>query len=158
MAEQIPMTAKGRAKLESDLQTWEDKRPKVAQDVAEAREMGDLRENGQYHAAREELSMIDAKIRDLKDKLARATLITEKNIERDIVAVGAKVAVRDLGDRSEEVYHLVGEGEQDYAQNKILVTSPFGQGLVGHKAGETVEITVPRGILRYKILKIDYEV
>ena len=151
------MTAKGRARLEAELKGWEDKRPKVAQDVAEAREMGDLRENGQYHAAREELGMIDAKIRDLQDKLARATLITEKDIERDIVAVGAKVSVRDLSDRSEEVFHLVGEGEQDYAQNRILVTSPLGQGMVGRKVGETAEIAVPRGTLRYKILKIEYD-
>ena len=151
------MTAKGREKLEAELKVWEGKRPQVAQDVAEARAMGDLRENGQYHAAREELGMIDAKIRDLKDKLARGELIEEKDVEKDVVAIGAKVKVRDLGDKSEEVYHLVGEGEQDYAQNRILVTSPLGQGMVGHKVGESVEIPVPRGKLRYKILKIDYE-
>ena len=151
------MTAKGRAKLEKELKTWEDKRPQVAQDVAEARDMGDLRENGQYHAAREELGMIDAKVRDLKDRLARAELIEAKDVEKDVVAIGAKVKVRDLGDKSEEVFHLVGAGEEDYAQNKILVTSPFGQGLIGHKVGDTVEIQVPRGVLKYRILKIDYE-
>ena len=151
------MTAKGRAKLEKDLKSWEDKRPKVAQDVAEAREMGDLRENAQYHAAREELSMIDAKIRDLTDRLARAELIEAKDVERDVVAIGAKAKVRDLSDKSEEVFHLVGAGEEDYTKNKILVTSPFGQGLIGHKVGDTVEIQVPRGVLKYKILKIAYE-
>ena len=155
--ESVPMTVKGRAKLEKELKVWEDKRPKVAQDVAEAREMGDLRENAQYHAAREELGMIDAKIRDLQDRLARAEILTDKDVEKDVAAIGAKVRVKDLGDKSEEVYHLVGEGEQDYAQNKILVTSPFGQGLIGHKVGETVQIQVPRGTLKYKILKIDYE-
>ena len=155
--DQIPMTAKGREKLEKELKTWEDKRPKVAQDVAEAREMGDLRENGQYHAAREELGMIDAKVSSLKDKLARAVLIKAEDIEKDIVQLGARVTVRDLGDRSEEVYHLVGEGEQDYSQNKILAVSPLGQGLMVHKVGDTVEIPVPKGKLRYRILKIDYE-
>ena len=152
------MSAKGREKLQADLKAWEDKRPKVAQDVAEAREMGDLRENAQYHAAREELSMIDAKIRDLADKLARAEVIRDDEIERDIVAIGARVSVRDLGDKSEEDFHLVGEGEQDPAQNRILVTSPFAQGLIGHKVGEIVQIQVPRGTLRFRILKIDYSI
>ena len=110
-----------------------------------------------FRSAREELSLIDAKVRDLKDKLARAEMIREKDIERDVVMLGAKVTVQDLKHKSKETFHLVGEGEQDYAQNKILVTSPFGQGLVGHKVGETVEIAVPRGTLRYKILKIDYD-
>lgn len=151
------MTAKGREKLEAELKTWEDKRPKVAKDVAEAREMGDLRENGQYHAAREELAMIDAKVRDLKDKLARAVLIKASDIEKDLIQLGAKVTVKDLDDKVEEVYHLVGEGEQDYSQNRILVTSPLGQGLMIHKIGDVVEIPVPRGKLRYKILKIQYE-
>ena len=152
------MTAKGRAKLEAEIRfLQEERRPQVAKDVAEAREMGDLRENGQYHAAREELGMIDAKVRDLKDKLARAVILEEKDIERDVVMLGAQVTVQDLKDKSKETFHLVGEGEQDYAQNKILIASPFGQGLVGHKIGETVEIAVPRGTLRYKILKIDYE-
>ena len=155
--ETVPMTEKGRRKVEQELKAWEDKRPKVAQDVAEAREMGDLRENAQYHAAREELSMIDAKVRDLKDKLARAEMIAEKDIERDVVMLGAGVTVQDLKDKSKETFFLVGEGEQDYTQNKILVTSPFGQGLVGHKVGETVEIAVPRGTQRYKILKIEYD-
>lgn len=156
--DEIPMTTKGREKLEAEIRHLEqDKRPQVAQDVAEAREMGDLRENGQYHAAREELAMIDAKVRDLKDKLARAVLIKAEDIEKDIVQLGARVTVRDLGDRSEEVYHLVGEGEQDYSQNRILAVSPLGQGLLVHKVGDTVEIPVPKGKLRYKILKIDYE-
>ncbi len=156
--DQIPMTTKGREKLEAEIRHLElEKRPKVAQDVAEAREMGDLRENGQYHAAREELAMIDAKVRDLKDKLARAVLIKAGDIEKDIVQLGARVTVRDLGDKSEEVYHLVGEGEQDYSQNRILAVSPLGQGLMVHKVGDTVEIPVPKGKLRYKILKIDYE-
>ena len=154
----IPMTVKGRAKLEAEVRELEEvRRPQVAQDVAEARAMGDLRENGQYHAAREELAMIDAKLSDLKDKLARATIMEAKDIEKDVVMLGAKVKVRDLGDKSEEVFQLVGEGEQDYTQNRILVTSPFGQGLVGHKVGDTVEIAVPRGKLRYKLLKIDYD-
>ena len=101
--------------------------------------------------------MIDAKVRDLSDRLARAEIITAKDIEKDVVMLGAKVTVQDLKDKSEETFHLVGEGEQDYAQNKILVTSPFGQGLVGHKVGDTVEIAVPRGTLRYKLLKIEYD-
>ena len=152
------MTVKGRAKLEAEIRFLEEeRRPQVAKDVAEAREMGDLRENGQYHAAREELGMIDAKVRDLQDKLSRAEIVAEKDIEKDVVMLGAQVTIQDLKDKSKEAFTLVGEGEQDYAQNRILVTSPFGQGLVGHKLGETVEIQVPRGVQRYKILKIDYE-
>lgn len=152
------MTAKGREKLEAEIRHLEsDRRPAVAQDVAEAREMGDLRENAQYHAAREELGMIDAKLRDLKDKLARASMIRADEIERDVAMMGARVTVKDLKDKSLEVFQLVGEGEQDYAQNRILVTSPLGQGLVGHKIGETVEIAAPRGKLRFQILKIEYD-
>ena len=152
------MTAKGREKLEKELKHLEeDRRPTVAQDVAEARELGDLRENGQYHAAREELSMIDAKIRDLKDRLARCTLIKDSEIERDVAMMGAKVTVRDLKDKSTEAFHLVGEGEQDYEKGRILVTSPLGQALVGHKVKDKVEVPVPKGTWKLEILKIEYE-
>lgn len=151
------MTVAGRDKLEAEIRRLETvERPRVAQDVAEARSLGDLRENGQYHAAREELGQIDAKVALLKDKLARSELVREAGIDRGIVAIGAKVTVQDLSDDSEEVFHLVGEGEQDYAANKILVTAPFAQGLVGRRKGETAEVQIPRGILRYRILEIEY--
>jgi transcription elongation factor GreA len=128
----------------------------VTKRVATAREMGDLSENAEYHAAREDQGMLQAKIRQLEDELARAFIVDRKNLPSDAVVFGARVKVKDLDFDEEEEYTLVGPGEEDYDNNKILTTSPIGQGLIGKKIGDTVEIPVPRGVLRYKVLDISF--
>jgi transcription elongation factor GreA len=128
----------------------------VAKRIAAARELGDLSENAEYHAAREDQGMLQARIDALKDRLARAHIVDQSSLPRDAVVFGARVKIKNLESGDHEVYELVGPGDEDYDNNKILTTSPRGQGLLGKKVGEKVEIKVPRGTLRYQIVDISF--
>jgi transcription elongation factor GreA len=153
--ERIPMSREGYDKKKAQLDHMKNVQMiEVTKRVATAREMGDLSENAEYHAAREDQGMLQAKIRQLEDELARAYIVDRSNLPSDTVVFGARVKVKDLDFDEEEEYTLVGPGEEDYDHNKILTTSPIGQGLIGKKVGDTAEIPVPRGVLHYKILAI----
>jgi transcription elongation factor GreA len=128
----------------------------VTKRIAAARALGDLSENAEYHAAREDQGMLQARIDALKDKLSRAYFVDRNNQPSDSVVFGCCVKVKDLSLGEEESFHLVGPGEEDYNNNKILTTSPIGQGLLGKKKGETVEIQVPMGKLCFEILEISF--
>lgn len=154
-SERIPMTREGYEKLKADLDRMQHfEMIEVAKRIAAARDFGDLSENAEYHAAREDQGMLQARINSLKDKLGRAYLVDTNNLPADSVVFGVRVRVKDLDLDEEEVYQLVGPGEEDYDNNKILTTSPIGRGLLGKKTGEVAEISVPRGKLRYEILEI----
>ena len=155
--ERIPISREGYEKLKADLDRMQNgEMIEVAKRIAAAREMGDLSENAEYHAAREDQGMLQARIDTLRDKLSRAYIV-EKNIQKvDAVVFGATVRVKDLDAEEEETYVLVGPGEEDYDNNKILTTSPIGQGLLGKKCGEIAEIRVPRGVLRYEVLHLSF--
>ena len=153
--ERIPMSREGYDKKKAQLDHMKNVQMiEITKRVATAREMGDLSENAEYHAAREDQGMLQAKIRMLEDELARAFIVDRNNLPSDAVVFGARVKVKDLDFDEEEEYTLVGPGEEDYDNNKILITSPIGQGLLGKKLGDTAEIQVPRGVLRYKVLAI----
>jgi transcription elongation factor GreA len=155
--EKIPMTQEGYDKLKADLTHMEGiEMIEAAKRVAAARELGDLSENAEYHAAREDHAMLQAKINELKDRLSRAEIVDTSALPRDAVVFGAKVRIKNLDTGKDEVYQLVGPGDEDYANNKILTTSPRGQGLLGKKVGETVEIKVPKGTLKYKVQEISF--
>jgi transcription elongation factor GreA len=155
--ERIPMTREGYEKLKADLDRMQNAEMlEVAKRIAAAREMGDLSENAEYHAAREDQGMLNARIDALKDKLARAEIIDRSKLPAGTVVFGARVRLKDVNSGEEEVYELVGPGQEDYDNNKILTTSPRGQGLLGKKVGDIAEIKVPRGSLRYEILEIDF--
>jgi transcription elongation factor GreA len=129
----------------------------VTKRIAAARELGDLSENAEYHAAREDQGMLQARVDALKDKLSRAYFVERNNLPTDTVVFGARVKVKDVDLDEEETFHLVGPGEEDYNSNKILITSPIGQGLLGKKKGDLAEITVPMGKLHFEILDISFE-
>ncbi len=151
----VPMTREGYEKLKSDLDRMQNfEMIEVAKRIATARDFGDLSENAEYHAAREDQGMLQARIDALKDKLARANIVEKNDIPADTVVFGVRVRVLDMDNKEEETYHLVGPGEEDYDNNKILTTSPIGQGLLGKKTGEIAEIRVPRGSIRYKIVEV----
>ncbi|HXG11240.1 MAG TPA: transcription elongation factor GreA [Gemmataceae bacterium] len=155
--DRIPMTREGYEKLRAELDRMQNvEMPAVTKRIAAAREFGDLSENAEYHAAREDQGMLQARINALKDKLSRAFIVDRSNLSTDSVVFGARVRVKDLDLGEEEVYQLVGPGEEDYDNNKILTTSPIAQGLLGKKQGEIAEIRVPRGQLRYQILEISF--
>ena len=153
--ERIPMSREGYEKLKADLDRMQNvEMTEIARRVATARDMGDLRENAEYHAAREDHGMLQARVDALKDKLSRAYIMDRSTLPTDAVVFGVRVRIKDLDLDEEEIYELVGPGDDDFMKNKILISSPIGQGLVGKKCGETVEIRVPRGTLRYEILEI----
>ena len=153
--ESIPMTKEGYEKKKADLDRMTNiEMIEVAKRIATAREMGDLSENAEYHAAREDQGMLQARIDSLKDSLSRAMIVDKSTLPTDVVVFGAQVKVKDLDMSEIEIFHLVGPGEEDYNSNKILLSSPIGQGLLGKKIGEVVHITVPMGTIRYEVLEI----
>jgi transcription elongation factor GreA len=158
MSDLIPMTRTGYDKLKAELDHMEGvEMPILAQRVGAARSEGDLSENAEYHGARESQGMLQAKINLLRDKLARASIIDPSRVPRDEVAFGATVVVKDLDFGDEEIFTLVGAGEEDYDSGKINVTSPLAQGLLGKKPGHKVEIPVPAGTMRFEIMEIRWE-
>ncbi len=126
----------------------------ITKRVATARDLGDLSENAEYHAAREDQGLLQAKINQLKDQLSRSYILDTENLPKGIVVFGSKVRVLDLDAEEEETYELIGPGQEDPDKNRILTTSPIGQGLIGSKVGDSVEIAVPRGTIRFKVLEI----
>ena len=129
--------------------------PKIAEKIAAARDEGDLKENAEYHAQREAQGLLQAKIDQLKSTLARAQIVDSSQINKDEVAFGATVTV--VEDGLEEVITLVGEGDEDYDNNKYKITSPIGQGLLGKKKGDIAKIEVPSGVLKMEIIDIRYD-
>src|SRR5947208_17050959 len=155
--DRIPMTREGYDKLRAELdQKQNSEMIEVTKRVASARDMGDLSENAEYHAAREDQGMLQARINALKDKLSRAYFVDRNNLPSDSVVFGARVLVKDLSLGDEETFELVGPGDEDYSNNKILTSSPIAQGLLGKKRGDTVEIQVPMGKVRFEILDITF--
>lgn len=158
MSDLIPMTKAGYDKIKAQVDDMENiEMPKILERLAAARAEGDLKENAEYHGARESQGMLQAKINQLRGKLAKATIVDPSKIDRSKVGFGAKVTVFDADMDEEEVYILVGAGEEDYDSGKINVASPVGQALVGAKEGDTVNVPIPKGTLEYKIMKIEYE-
>ena len=158
MTDLIPMTRAGYNKIRAEIEQMENvEMPKIAERIAVARAEGDLKENAEYHGARESQGMLQAKINMLKDKLARSTIIDTSKINKDEVAFGATVIVKDLDYDDEEQFVLVGAGEEDYDKGHILATSPVGTGLLGKKVGEIAEIEAPKTTLRFQIMEIRYD-
>lgn len=158
MMDRIPMTRAGYEKLKAEVEHLDSvEMPKASERVASARSEGDLSENAEYHGARETQGFLQAKINLLRDKLARAQIIDTSNLPRGEVVFGATIVVLDLDLEEQETITLVGAGEEDYDCGKYLVTSPLGQGLLGRKVGDKVDIPVPRGKMRFEILEIRLE-
>ncbi len=157
MTARTPMTQDGYNKIKADVERMENvEMPIIAQKIADARAEGDLKENAEYHGQREAQGMLQAKINQLKSKLSSATIIDMAKVNRSEVAFGATVTILDIDIDDQEEITLVGAGEEDYDSGKYLITSPIGQGLLGKKVGEIAEITVPKGIMKFKVLDIFY--
>ena len=158
MRDLIPMTREGYNKIKAQVDHMEqEEMPAIAEKIGAARSEGDLSENAEYHAARENQGMLQAKINLLKDKLSRASIVNTANLPKDEIVFGATVKVKDLDFDDEEEFTLVGAGEEDYDAGKILVTSPLAQGLIGKKVGQQVEIDVPKGTMKFEVLEIRFE-
>jgi transcription elongation factor GreA len=155
--DRIPMSRQGYEKKKAEFDRMKNvEMVEIAKRIATARELGDLSENAEYHAAREDQGMLQAKIDELERTLARAAIVDRSTLPNDMVVFGALVKVKDLDIGDEEEFQLVGPGEEDYNKNKILTTSPIGQGLLGLKIGGVAEIQVPMGTVRFQVMEISF--
>ena len=153
--DRIPMTREGYEKLKAELDRLKNyEMIEVTKRVAAARDMGDLSENAEYHAAREDQGILQARVNEMSDRVARAVIVDTSSLPKDTIAFGSKVKVMDLDLDEEETFELVGPGQENPDNGRILTSSPIGQGLIGRRKGETVEIEVPRGTIRFKVLEI----
>jgi transcription elongation factor GreA len=149
------MTAEGLQKLKEELQFLEGtERPRVIAAIAEARDKGDLSENAEYDAAKEEQGHLESKIAHLKAKIMDARIIDETTINTNEVQILTRVRVRNLKNGAEKVYQLVTEGEANIMEGKIAVNTPIAKGLMGKKVGEIAEVMVPAGKMEFEILEI----
>lgn len=151
----VHVSADGLKKMKEELHRLKfTDRPGIVAEIKRAREMGDLSENAEYHAAKEAQAHLERRLADLEDKLSRVRTIDTDKIPDDKVYLFCKVTVKDLSDGEEIVYTIAPPDEVDVDNDIISVKSPIGAGLLGKEVGEKAEITVPAGILKYEILKI----
>ena len=154
----FPITKQGFVKMQAELSNLKTiERPAVINAIAEAREHGDLKENAEYHSAREKQGFIEGRILDLEDKVARAQIVDPQDIRDDMVRFSAIVTLFDLELEQELTYQIVSEYEADINNNLISLTSPMAKSLLGKKAGDGVEVQTPRGIKEYEVIKIEYK-
>ncbi|WP_020676245.1 transcription elongation factor GreA [Geopsychrobacter electrodiphilus] len=157
MSSSIPVTTEGYARLQEELKNLvRVERPKVVQDIAEARAHGDLSENAEYDAAKNRQGFVEGRIKELNDKIARAQVINPATIISNKIVFGAKVTLIDVDTDIEVTYQIVGEEEAEIKDGKISITSPVGRALIGHEVDEEVRINVPSGIRVYEITNIEY--
>lgn len=153
--EQVYLTRDGYEKLRKELEYLKrTKRKEIAKQLEYARSLGDLRENAEYDSAKQAQAFLEKKIAELEHNLSRAKILDDERIDKDKVYLGANVALKDLNSNEEVVYILVNKEEADISQNKISITSPVGKAILGHKTGDLIEIEVPAGVFKYKIVKI----
>ena len=158
MVEKIPMTAEGLEPLKEELHQLKTiERYSVINQIAEAREHGDLSENAEYHAAREKQSFIEGRILELEDIVSRADVIDLSKLTGKVVRFGASVTVADVDTDEETTYQIVGPYEADINKKKISVQSPLGRALIGKTEGDTAEVTAPGGGKAYEVLKVKFK-
>lgn len=151
-----PLTKDGEKKLQEELKNLKLERPEITKAIAEAREHGDLKENAEYHAAREQQSMVEARIKDIEFKLGNSEIIDSKSSEnKNQIIFGSTVELLNTKDNSKIKYQLVGEDEADLTKNKISFNSPIGKGLMNTKVGDIITILVPKGKLNFKVININ---
>lgn len=154
----VPMTVVGAEQLRKELDILKfERRPKITEAIASARELGDLKENAEYHAAREEQGICEARIRDIEGKLSNAQIIdVTKMVNNGRIIFGATVTILNLDTDAEVTYRIVGDDEANIKENLISVNSPIARGLVGKNEGDEVSITTPGGVTDYEIISVQY--
>ena len=155
MAQTSYMTEEGLAKLKKELEHLiKVERPSISQQIAEARDKGDLSENAEYDAAKEAQGMLEMRIARMEDMVANARIIDETKLNTSSVQILNKVKIRNTKTNSEVVYMLVSEAEADLKNGKISVSTPIARGLLGKKVGDVVEIKVPSGLMSFEVVEI----
>jgi len=155
VAKEVILTPEGLSKLKEEIEYLSTtKRREVAERIKHAREFGDIAENAEYDDAKNEQAMVEHRIALLEERLANSRVIEADEISLDVVSVGTKVRLRDLDAKETVEYVIVGSAEANPAEYKLSNESPVGKAILGHRKGETVEVTVPRGSLKVKIMDI----
>ncbi|MBO4610693.1 MAG: transcription elongation factor GreA [Bacteroidales bacterium] len=154
MAEVHYMSQEGLEKLKKELEEALAQRPVIAAQIAEAREKGDLSENAEYESAREAQGLLELKIANLKNMISNAKVLDASQLSTDKVQMLTTVVVENLTAKAKMKFSIVGESEADFTKGKLAATTPIGKALIGHGVGEIVEVQVPAGVLKFKILEI----
>ena len=153
--DKVPLTIKGYAALEEELRHRQQvERPRIIQAISEARALGDLSENAEYHAAKEAQSLNEGRIMELESLIARAEVIDVTKLSGDRIKFGATVKLVDEDTEEEKTYQIVGEPEADVRSGRVSVTSPIARALMGKTVGDTVEVTTPGGGKSYEVIKV----
>ena len=154
----VPLTATGAEMLRTELKQLKSvERPKVVEAIAAARAHGDLKENAEYHAAKDQQGLMEARIRDIEAKLSNAQIIDVTQLTpTGRVVFGATVQLIDVEDGAEACYQIVGEDEADIKQGRVSVTSPIARAMIAKQEGDTVEVTAPSGTRAYEIVEVKY--
>ena len=157
--DKAPMTLRGAEALRAELKQLKTvDRPRIVQDIATAREHGDLKENAEYHAAREQQSFLEGRVRNIEGKLSNAVIIDPTTVNAGgRIIFGATVKLLHLKDESEITYQIVGEDEADIKEGRISVQSPIARAMIGKEDEDVIEVNAPGGIIEYEILEISYE-
>ena len=155
--DKIPMTAAGYSLLEQELKHCQQvERPRIIQQITDARSHGDLSENAEYHAAKESQSHNEGRMAELEDKLARAEVIDVSKLSGDTIKFGATVTLIDEDTDEKKIWQLVGEPEADAKKGKISITSPLARALLGKKKGSNIEVVAPGGAKAYEVVKVEW--
>jgi transcription elongation factor GreA len=156
--EKVPMTIEGHKKLEEELHRLKSvERPRIIQQISEARSHGDLSENAEYHAAKEAQGLNEARVAELEDKLSRAEIIDTAKLSGDTVKFGATVTLEDEDSGEKVKYKIVGDTEANVRDGKVSISSPIARALIGKSKGDTAEVTTPKGSRSYEVLKIEFK-
>ncbi|MRI83703.1 MAG: transcription elongation factor GreA [Nitratiruptor sp.] len=157
MERKEPMTAYGYQKIEREFAALQEERPKVVEEIERAKEHGDLRENAEYHAAKERLAFIDARLAELADLLARAQVIDPSKLPHDRVSFGSTVLLLDIEEDEVIEYTIVGATESDPEHGLISYNTPLARALLGKEEGDEIQVKLPKGEIDFEILKVYYK-
>jgi transcription elongation factor GreA len=156
--DRVPMTVHGHERLKEELRQLKNvERKKISADIETARGHGDLKENAEYHAAKEKQSFVEGRIQDLEDKLSRANIIDPSKLTGDRVVFGATVSIVDGETDDKNTYQIVGDDEADLKQGKISISSPIARALIGKESGDEVEIRSPKGVRKVEIVNVAFK-
>ena len=152
---EVILTPEGYKKLKQEIEHLaNEKRREVAERIRVAREFGDIQENAEYDDAKNEQALLEHRIATLEERLRDARVIDKKEVSKDVVSIGSKVRLRDMSANKTFEYRIVGSAEANPSEQKLSNESPVGKAIIGRKKGDTVEVTAPRGALKFKILEI----
>lgn len=156
--ERVPVTLEGFRSLEEELQRLKGtERPRIIAAISEARAHGDLSENAEYHAAKEQQGLNEARIGEIEDKISRAEVIDVSQLSGDVIKFGAIVTLTDEDSGEKATYRIVGDSEANLRDRKISISSPIARALIGKSKGDSVDVTTPKGIRTFEVIKVSWK-